>query len=204
MIDAEKEFRKGACKDWVADFNSKVIKHITSVGIIHCGGSGMKINEYQLEAYKTAIYTDKVIYPTLGLINEIGEISEKYVDPDKYKIDEVLYEVGDVMWYIAALCTDLGLNMSSLEGDDFCELDSMYFEASVIAGIIKKWLRDSNRTFSVEKIFELQTHLSRIFIALRTYCLDISFPLEDIFRMNIEKLNSRKERGVITGSGDHR
>ena len=165
----------------------------------------MKINEYQVEAYKTAIYIDKVIYPTLGLVNEIGEIQEKYDDPEKYKVEDTLQEMGDVLWYIAALCTDLGITMSFLENkEEFYELDSMFFEASMIAGIVKKWLRDSNRTFSVEKIFEIQTHLSKIYTALQTYCLDIQFSIEEVFKMNIEKLNSRKERGVLTGSGDHR
>lgn len=39
----------------------------------------MKINEYQEEAIKTAVYREgqKIIYPTLGLTGEAGEVAEK-------------------------------------------------------------------------------------------------------------------------------
>jgi NTP pyrophosphatase (non-canonical NTP hydrolase) len=164
----------------------------------------MTINEYQIEAYKTAIYKDKVVYPTLGLINEVGEFLEKYFESDNYKTDDIIHEIGDILWYLAALCSDLDITLSSLYSEDFYELNILYFEASMVAGIIKKWMRDSERVFSVEKMFELKAHLSKIFLSLHTYLIDIDYHLEEVFRLNIEKLNSRKERGVIQGSGDHR
>lgn len=37
----------------------------------------MNINTYQQQASETAIYQDKVIYPTLGLAGEAGEIANK-------------------------------------------------------------------------------------------------------------------------------
>ena len=37
----------------------------------------MNINTYQQEAAKTAIYSNKLIYPTLGLAGEAGEIANK-------------------------------------------------------------------------------------------------------------------------------
>ena len=39
----------------------------------------MKLNDYQKEALSTAVYGsgDKIIYPTLGLAGEAGEVADK-------------------------------------------------------------------------------------------------------------------------------
>ena len=81
----------------------------------------MTFNEYQTIAATTAIYPEsaKFIYPTLGLCGEAGEVAEKvkkiirdangeFTDEKKA---EIMKEIGDVLWYISALCTDLGVKM---------------------------------------------------------------------------------------------
>ena len=106
----------------------------------------MNINTYQQQAAKTAIYKDKLIYPTLGLAGEAGEIAnkvKKVLRDNSGELDEsvrqnLIDELGDVLWYIAALSTDLKTDLS------------------------------------------------------------------EVANKNIEKLNSRKNRGVIGGSGDNR
>jgi NTP pyrophosphatase (non-canonical NTP hydrolase) len=108
----------------------------------------MTINEYQNKAIETAIYGEgsKVIYPTLGLAGETGEVAEKIkkvlrdsngVFTDEKKL-EIIFELGDAQWYIAALARDLG------------------------------------------------------------------YTLEEVCELNLKKLKSRKERNLISGSGDNR
>jgi NTP pyrophosphatase (non-canonical NTP hydrolase) len=84
----------------------------------------MTFKEYQTEAIKTAIYGEgnKVIYPALGLVGEAGEVANKVkkvlrddggvLSPQK--ADEVAKEIGDVLWYIAALCNDIGVDMEEI------------------------------------------------------------------------------------------
>jgi NTP pyrophosphatase (non-canonical NTP hydrolase) len=106
----------------------------------------MNINEYQKQASETAIYQDKVIYPTLGLAGEAGEIAnkvKKILRDSSGEIQEevrqnLISELGDILWYVAALATDLRAELS------------------------------------------------------------------EVANKNIEKLNSRKNRGVIGGNGDNR
>lgn len=109
----------------------------------------MNTNNYQTAALSTAIYPnqgDNIVYPTLGLVGEAGEVAEKVkkvirdnggvvTDTTKEKIAK---ELGDVCWYLAVLSHELG------------------------------------------------------------------YKLEDIMQMNLDKLASRQQRGVISGSGDAR
>lgn len=79
---------------------------------------------YQQRAYKTAIYpeTMKVVYPTLGLAGEVGEIANKvkkiYRDNNGVISDEVRIaigkELGDCLWYLGALATDLNLSLTTI------------------------------------------------------------------------------------------
>ena len=78
----------------------------------------MTFDEYQEFARSTAIYpTDsKVIYPTLGLCGEAGEVAEKVKKHmrDGKSLDGVGLELGDVLWYISALADDLGVTLEEV------------------------------------------------------------------------------------------
>ena len=79
---------------------------------------------YQLSAATTAIYPDqyKILYPALGLAGEAGEVANKVKKivrdgPDnmpKDWRDQLASEIGDVLWYCAALATDLNLSLSTI------------------------------------------------------------------------------------------
>lgn len=108
----------------------------------------MTLNDFQNAAKRTALYPAEygLIYTTLGLSGESGELAEKAKkmlrDDDGVLTEKrrkaMQKELGDVLWYVASLATELGTS------------------------------------------------------------------LNDIAEININKLNSRKTRGVIHGSGDDR
>lgn len=82
------------------------------------------IDNYQKECKKTAIYPTEysVIYPVIGMCGETGEVAEKIkkIIRDKNSIFdetskiEIMKELGDVMWYISNIATDLNVNMSDI------------------------------------------------------------------------------------------
>lgn len=83
----------------------------------------MNLNDYQNEAQTTAIYKteDPIAYLLLGLTGEAGEMANKYKKvirgdkefDGKVKTD-LLNELGDVMWYVAMLATELDSNLSAV------------------------------------------------------------------------------------------
>jgi NTP pyrophosphatase (non-canonical NTP hydrolase) len=93
----------------------------------------MDFNDYQQKSRKTAAYPaigHAVIYPTLGLVNEAGEVAGKvkkvFRDKDGQISDEtreaLKAELGDVLWYIAQVCTELGLNLDEVAEGNIAKL----------------------------------------------------------------------------------
>jgi len=88
----------------------------------------MTFDEYQEFAKTTAIYSDnaKVVYPTLGLSGEAGEVAEKVKKNirDGKSLDGVGLELGDVLWYISALADDLGVTLEEVAQANVDKLQS--------------------------------------------------------------------------------
>lgn len=108
----------------------------------------MTLNEYQEKALVTKAYGagNEIIYPTLGLSGESGEVADK----------------------------------------------------------VKKVLRDNNGEFTDEIKLEIAKELSDTCWYIAALANDLGYTLEEICVINLEKLKSRQERGVISGSGDNR
>lgn len=93
----------------------------------------MNFDEYQKKSRKTAIYPDagnNFIYPTLGLSGEAGEVAEKIkkVIRDKGgKIDEetreaIKKELGDVLWYVSQIATELNISLEEAASGNISKL----------------------------------------------------------------------------------
>jgi NTP pyrophosphatase (non-canonical NTP hydrolase) len=91
----------------------------------------MKIDEYQRLAGRTAVYPDKganLTYPILGLVGEAGELANKYkkiLRGDAY-VNNLKYgmidELGDVLWYVAAVASELGFSLAEIAADNLRKL----------------------------------------------------------------------------------
>ena len=85
------------------------------------------MNEYQDMAASTAIYGAKqqVIYPALGLAAEAGEVAnkvKKILRDGKFDREAIADEVGDCLWYIAALCRDLNVDLGQVANNNLRKL----------------------------------------------------------------------------------
>lgn len=95
----------------------------------------MDFDYYQKLSRKTAIYPDigkNFVYPTLGIADEAGEVVgkiKKAIRDDggiitKEKKEEVLKELGDVLWYMAQLATELNISFSKVARENLKKLKS--------------------------------------------------------------------------------
>src|SRR3972149_6271223 len=85
----------------------------------------MDIRTYQTQSRTTAKYPaigHGVIYPTLGLTNEAGEVAGKikkiFRDKDgvigEAEREALKSELGDVLWYISQVCTELDIALDEV------------------------------------------------------------------------------------------
>lgn len=100
--------------------------------------------EYQRESRKTwsLIHTDHpIVYPTLGLVNEAGELAGKVkkIFRDKGGVigpadrEALKYELGDVLWYLTQICTELDLTLEEVAAANLEKLFSR-LERNAIGG----------------------------------------------------------------------
>ncbi len=93
----------------------------------------MTFEEYQQKSRVTAQYPNpgkNYIYPTLGLCGETGEVAEKIKKVirdkdgivDAETLDHIKKELGDVLWYIAQLSTELGLEFEDIASTNLNKL----------------------------------------------------------------------------------
>ena len=82
----------------------------------------LTMNDYQADAAATMIYKWKVIYPALGLASEAGEVCDKIKKVLRDKNGEftqndrldIRLELGDVLWYVSQIASDLDLGLESV------------------------------------------------------------------------------------------
>jgi NTP pyrophosphatase (non-canonical NTP hydrolase) len=104
----------------------------------------MTFNDYQKQALKTAGNNyDPLMAKTIwamGIAGEAGEVVEKWKKIIAYQegkatktdIAELAKEMGDVVWYIAVLAHDLGLNL-----DDIMQQNVEKLQSCQKRGVIK-------------------------------------------------------------------
>lgn len=89
----------------------------------------MDFKEYQEKSRVTAKYPelgDTFVYPTLGLTGEAGEVADKVkkhirdrgiTKPSQLTTEqknELAKELGDVLWYVTQLASELGLELNEI------------------------------------------------------------------------------------------
>ena len=94
----------------------------------------MELNDYQRESRQTALYPNvgrNAIYPTLGLVGEAGEVADKVKKIlrdregvfDQESKDAIKLELGDVLWYISQLASELGYELEDVANSNLQKLN---------------------------------------------------------------------------------
>jgi NTP pyrophosphatase (non-canonical NTP hydrolase) len=73
-----------------------------------------------------------IVYPTMGLANEVGEVAGKIKKIFRDKNGEISEadrqalkeELGDVLWYLTQICTELDLTLEEVAATNLTKLFS--------------------------------------------------------------------------------
>ena len=77
-------------------------------------------------------------------------------------------------------------------------------EAGEVQGKIKKIIRDNGGYINAESKIEIKKELGDLLWYIASMCDNLGIKLEDVAQGNIEKLQGRRDRGTLHGSGDNR
>jgi NTP pyrophosphatase (non-canonical NTP hydrolase) len=97
--------------------------------------TGLDFRQYQQAASETGGVVETkhpIVYPTLGLCNEAGEVAGKvkkiFRDRGGVVTDDdraaLTLELGDVLWYLAEVCTQLGVSLEDVAAANVAKLRS--------------------------------------------------------------------------------
>lgn len=186
----------------------------------------MTFNEYQIKAQKTDIrqhygqLNRRLVLSSWGLCEETEELLNAYLawdilTSDSYLLDgfstsdpsSVIKEAGDCLWYVQSILWELCIGELCVRQWDTI---SLYDEISITEAVakiqqeLKKLYRDDWGYLSIERRERFLSLFSSYLTKLETMLLEVGSSLTEAMELNIEKLYSRKERGVIQGDGDDR
>lgn len=88
----------------------------------------MELNQYQASAMGLRLESADDLYAKFGLVGEVGEIfsllAKARRDGKKFDHDLMIKkELGDVLWFIAAVAADHGYTLEDIAQ---CNLDKLY------------------------------------------------------------------------------
>lgn len=94
------------------------------------------------------------------------------------------------------------------DGDEFKDMLHWVLgvngEAGELAEKVKKIIRDKKGVVDAQDKLELAKELGDVLWYLAVFANDLGVSFETIAQQNLDKLQSRKARGVLGGSGDNR
>jgi NTP pyrophosphatase (non-canonical NTP hydrolase) len=159
---------------------------------------------YQSEAARLAVYPEMrrgaIIY--LGIVGESIEVME--VVHGQPASDELERELGDVLWYVAAICDELGLSMATIVQDGIESTRftttrefpktwarAMVVHAGRISECFKKHLRDQDKVLRDDRMATIVECLEELTARVHLVAKADSSSLEQVVSRNLEKLVER-------------
>jgi len=184
----------------------------------------MKDYNHNYDDYTEAAYFTSKKYPdtkerlyvnSLGLIGELAELKEAYVlwmfnysdelNTQHTCKDNVIKELGDVVWYLANTCHALNVKFSFVTKSRnthvleccLCATELIHqignsAQLGEIAETFKKHVGHEGLTTPSEKIIGI---LTKVFEIVLEVCNSIKVPISTVLQTNIEKLKKRYPNG---------
>lgn len=143
MLSAQSKVPEWMLADWVSnplnipgyDTLLDIARVVCDETVVLTADSTLKSDKYQEQAFEFAVYPEKgtcsnaaLSYTALGLNGEAGEVAEKvkkYIrDGGALPRDALVKELGDVLWYVAAMASELNIPLVEIAEQNLGKLQS--------------------------------------------------------------------------------
>lgn len=170
----------------------------------------MNFKEYIEWTDSTAVYPEagtgselEIKYLSFGFISEIGELSgllKREIRDGKIDKEQVIYEIGDICWYFARIVKFFKEEISEKYQNMSFVRDYELFENLVYINL------DISRFFYKfsKKHYGIGIDWEGVYESINIICQYFGITLESVLKLNVAKLESRKERGKLHGKGGER
>lgn len=95
----------------------------------------MNFNEYQEKAMSFRLPSADSPYAFLGLVGEVGElygaIAKAMRDGTEIDSEYIKKELGDILWFVAAITSDMNLNLSDVAEKNIDKLTSRKIRGTI-------------------------------------------------------------------------
>lgn len=147
------------------------------------------------------------LYFMVGLVEEVAELCEELEKQQQQQDEQVIAEMGDVLWYVFALCNTLqDVHPVTKKEADFlvnnnpsCSSPCSILLSTVgsLCGSLKKWSRGDKTWEEFQP--RIQNQVSSLMSVLSSLC-----SLKAAMESNIAKIQGRRDRGTLRGDGSNR
>ncbi len=185
----------------------------------------MDTTRYQKFVNKTAFFPRStqgrnISYLVMGIVEEVGEIYEFILKKQKlkegdnnlneYVANQIVKELGDLVWYITAICNEISFSLGRLMQYTKVKLgnnpnhSSLLLYLGDLSGAVKKMIRDDQEVITEEKSNLIITNLCHVMIYVLQICKENQVKFETVLEVNMNKIKNRKKKGTLHGSGNDR
>jgi len=178
----------------------------------------MDIEHYQKFVNKTAFFPKSsqgrnLSYLVMGIVEEVGEIFEFIVKKEtlnKYILEQIIKESGDLLWYITAICNEINFSLERLmqyakvKKNKHISNNSLLIYLGNLSGAVKKMIRDDNEKITDKKSDLIINNLCYILIFVLQLCDENNVKFKVVLEINAKKIKDRQKRGTLKGSGNDR
>jgi len=186
----------------------------------------MDIKRYQKFVNKTAFFPRStqgrnISYLVMGIVEEVGEIYEVILKKNKlketdnylneYVITQIIKELGDLVWYITAICNEMTFSLGCLIQYTKVKIinnninhSSLLLYLGDLSGAVKKMIRDDKEKITEEKSNLIITNLCNILGYVLQICNNNKIKFETVLDVNMNKIKNRMKKGTLHGSGNDR
>lgn len=165
-----------------------------------------EFREYSEWTKTTAIYDSRekaITCCLLGLGGESVELSQ-HMFYESGNEDLIKKEFGDILWYVGHLVHVLGVQEKIQFFTQNESFDEIFYYIGPLQESFKKVVRDDNFVVTDEKLGKIVSHINELLSCIYEMVEASGFDFLEILELNKVKLESRLDRGVISGSGDNR